>query len=192
MEYLELLPIIIVLAAAVIGVLVEAFAPRSARRTVQLVLSMAALVGALAAVITQAGTQLIVAQGSIAVDGPALFLQGAVCVSAIVGLMFFAERQVDPAGDSFAPSAAALPGSRAEQTLVRAGVLQTEVYPLALFATGGMLLFPAANDLLMLFVALEVLSLPLYVLCAMARRPPPLSQEAALKYFLLGAYASGF
>jgi len=106
--------------------------------------------------------------------------------------MFFAERQVDPAGDPFAPSAAALPGSKAEQTLVKAGIQQTEVYPLALFATGGMLLFPAANDLLMLFIALEVLSLPLYVLCAMARRRRLLSQEAALKYFLLGAYASAF
>src|SRR5919106_1607103 len=71
MEYRDLLPIIIVLGAAVIGVLIEAFAPRGARRIAQLVLSMAALVGALAAVITQAGTQLIVAQGSIAVDGPA-------------------------------------------------------------------------------------------------------------------------
>jgi NADH-quinone oxidoreductase subunit N len=192
MEYLELLPIIIVLGAAVIGVLVEAFAPRSARRPVQLVLSMAALAGALAAVVVQAGTQQVVAQGSIAVDGPALYLQGMVCLSAIIGLLFFAERRADTAGDAFAPSAAALPGSRAEQTLVKAGVLQTEVYPLALFATGGMLLFPAANDLLMLFVALEVLSLPLYILCAMARRRRLLSQEAALKYFLLGAYASAF
>ena len=53
-----------------------------------------------------------------------------------------------------------------------------------------MLLFPAANDLLMLFVALEVMSLPLYLLAGMARRRRLLSQEAALKYFLLGAFAS--
>ncbi|HEX6235306.1 MAG TPA: NADH-quinone oxidoreductase subunit NuoN [Jiangellaceae bacterium] len=192
MEYAELLPIIIVLGAAVIGVLIEAFVPRHARRPAQLVLSMAALAGAFAAVIVQAGTQLVAAQGSIAVDGPALFLQGTVCLTAIVGLMFFAERQADTAGDAFAPSAAVLPGSKAEQTLVKAGYLQTEVYPLALLATGGMLLFPAANDLLMLFIALEVLSLPLYILCAMARRRRLLSQEAALKYFLLGAYASAF
>ena len=55
-----------------------------------------------------------------------------------------------------------------------------------------MLLFPAANDLLMLFVALEVMSLPLYLLAGMARRRRLLSQEAALKYFLLGAFASAF
>jgi NADH-quinone oxidoreductase subunit N len=55
-----------------------------------------------------------------------------------------------------------------------------------------MLLFPAANDLLMMFVALEVMSLPLYLLAGMARRRRLLSQEAALKYFLLGSFASAF
>ena len=61
-----------------------------------------------------------------------------------------------------------------------------------MFAVGGMMLFPAANDLLTMFVALEVLSLPLYLLCGLARRRRLLSQEAALKYFLLGAFSSGF
>ncbi len=61
-----------------------------------------------------------------------------------------------------------------------------------MFAVSGMLIFPAANDLLTLFVALEVLSLPLYLLCGLARRRRLLSQEAALKYFMLGAFSSGF
>ena len=61
-----------------------------------------------------------------------------------------------------------------------------------MFAVGGMMLFPAANDLLTMFVALEVLSLPLYLLCGLARRRRLLSQEAALKYFLLGAFSSAF
>ena len=55
-----------------------------------------------------------------------------------------------------------------------------------------MLLFPAAGDLLTMFVALEVLSLPLYLLCGLARRRRLLSQEASLKYFLLGAFSSAF
>ncbi len=55
-----------------------------------------------------------------------------------------------------------------------------------------MLLFPASNDLLTLFVALEVLSLPLYLMAGLARRRRLLSQEAALKYFLLGAFSSAF
>jgi NADH-quinone oxidoreductase subunit N len=61
-----------------------------------------------------------------------------------------------------------------------------------MFAVGGMLLFPASNDLLTMFVALEVLSLPLYLLCGLARRRRLLSQEASLKYFLLGAFSSAF
>ena len=70
--------------------------------------------------------------------------------------------------------------------------MQTEVFPLAMFAVGGMLLFPASNDLLLMFVALEVLSLPLYLLSGLARRRRLLSQEAAMKYFLLGAFSSAF
>jgi NADH-quinone oxidoreductase subunit N len=61
-----------------------------------------------------------------------------------------------------------------------------------LFALGGMMLFVSANDLLTMFVALEVFSLPLYLMCGLARRRRLLSQEAAMKYFLLGAYASAF
>jgi NADH-quinone oxidoreductase subunit N len=70
--------------------------------------------------------------------------------------------------------------------------VQTEVYPLTTFAIGGMMLFVAANDLLVMFVALEVLSLPLYLISGLARRRRLLSQEAAVKYFLLGAFASAF
>jgi NADH-quinone oxidoreductase subunit N len=91
-----------------------------------------------------------------------------------------------------AGQAAALPGTEAERQASTRGLDHTEVYPLMMFAVGGMMLFPAANDLLTMFVALEVLSLPLYLLCGLARRRRLLSQEAALKYFLLGAFSSGF
>ena len=70
--------------------------------------------------------------------------------------------------------------------------MQTEVFPFTLFALGGMMIFVAANDLLTMFIALEVLSLPLYLMCGLARRRRLLSQEAAVKYFLLGAFASAF
>jgi NADH-quinone oxidoreductase subunit N len=56
---------------------------------------------------------------------------------------------------------------------------------------GGLSAF-AGNDLLVLFVALEVFSLPLYLLCGLARRRRLISQEAAMKYFLLGAFSSAF
>ncbi|AOW91950.1 NADH-quinone oxidoreductase subunit N [Rhodococcus sp. WMMA185] len=94
--------------------------------------------------------------------------------------------------DAFTPQAFAVPGSAAEREATKAAPGHTEVYPLTLFAIGGMLLFPASNDLLTMFVALEVLSLPLYLLCGLARRRRLLSQEAAMKYFLLGAFSSAF
>jgi NADH-quinone oxidoreductase subunit N len=191
-EYAELLPILIVFGAAVVGVLIEAFAPRPPRHALQVGLALGALVAAFVAVIRLAGTSLVGAAGSVAIDGPALFLQGAIIVLSAISVLFFAERRLEGGGDAFAPSASALPGGAAERTLVAERVLQTEVYPLMMFAVGGMLLFPAANDLMTLFVALEVLSLPLYLLAGMARRRRLLSQEAALKYFLLGAFSSAF
>jgi NADH-quinone oxidoreductase subunit N len=65
-----------------------------------------------------------------------------------------------------------------------------EVYPLLLFALLGMVLLAAASDLLVVFIALEVLSLSLYVLAGQTRRLA--AQEAAMKYFLLGAFSSAF
>src|SRR5207249_5776361 len=80
----------------------------------------------------------------------------------------------------------------AERESVVGGSVHTEIFPLVMFAVGGMMMFPAANDLLTMFVALEVMSLPLYILCGLARRRRLLSQEAAVKYFLLGAFSSAF
>jgi NADH-quinone oxidoreductase subunit N len=94
--------------------------------------------------------------------------------------------------DAFTPMGAAIPGSAHEAAALRAGLGTSEVFPLTLFAVLGMMLFPAAGDLLTMFVALEVLSLPLYLLCGLARRRRLLSQEASLKYFLLGAFAAAF
>ena len=124
--------------------------------------------------------------------GPTLFIWGLILVLALAGVMLFAERHLDGGVSAFAGQAAALPGSEAEREASTRGLDHTEVYPLLMFAVFGMLLFPAANDLLTMFVGLEVLSLPLYLLCGLARRRRLLSQEAALKYFLLGAFSSGF
>ncbi|AYY15716.1 NADH-quinone oxidoreductase subunit NuoN [Actinobacteria bacterium YIM 96077] len=183
---------IIVFGAGVVGVLVEAFVPRRFRHAVQVILALAALAAAFVQVVRLGGTEIIGAVGSVAIDGPALFLQGTVLVLAFISMFFFAERRIEAGGNAFAPAASSLPGSEEERVLVQQRALQTEIYPLSMLAVGGMMLFPAANDLLAMFVALEVLSLPLYILCGMARRRRLLSQEAAMKYFLLGAFASGF
>ena len=126
------------------------------------------------------------------VDGPTLFLWGLLLVLSIISVLMFAERRLEGGITAFAGQAAALPGTEAEREASTQGLEHTEVFPLMLFSVGGMMLFPAANDLLTMFVALEVLSLPLYLLCGLARRRRLLSQEAAMKYFLLGAFSSGF
>ncbi|MDL9947273.1 NADH-quinone oxidoreductase subunit NuoN [Gordonia sp. ABSL11-1] len=94
--------------------------------------------------------------------------------------------------DMFTPSGASVPNTDAEFEATRAGAVTTEVFPLTMLAVGGMMLFPACGDLLTMFIALEVFSLPLYLLCGLARRRRLISQEASLKYFLLGAFSSAF
>lgn len=186
-------PVLIVLAAGVLGVLLEAFVPEKARRTTQLTLTLAALAGSLVAVgllwDRVQENALSVVGGSYLLTPFGLGVQAVIGVCALLGVLVVAERTTT-GQDAFAPAAAAVPGTAYEDETRRAGLQQTEIYPLLLFSTGGMLLFPATDDLIVMFVALEVLSLPLYVLCATARRRRLLSQEAAFKYFVLGAFAS--
>ncbi len=201
-EYAQLWPLLVVFGVACAGVLVEAFLPRARRYVVQSTLALLGLVAAVvgvgfvAADLDELGEGaargMIAAEGTIAVDGPTVFLWGIILIFAIAGLLLFAERHLEGGVSAFAGQAAALPGTEAERQASTSGLDHTEVYPLMMFAVGGMMLFPAANDLLTMFVALEVLSLPLYLLCGLARRRRLLSQEAALKYFLLGAFSSGF
>ncbi|WP_322797667.1 NADH-quinone oxidoreductase subunit N [Thermoflexus sp.] len=78
-----------------------------------------------------------------------------------------------------------------QRYLADRGIERGEYYAFLLLAAGGMLLMAVAADLLVVFLALEWLSFPLYILAGFAR-PQPESEEAALKYFLLGAFASAF
>ncbi|GAA1432916.1 NADH-quinone oxidoreductase subunit NuoN [Microlunatus lacustris] len=189
LDYGLLMPFILVFAGACVGILVEALVPRSMRRPVQLALTVLAIGAAFAvnALNWASDRVAIAAVGSLAVDGPTAFMWALLLVLGLVSILTFSERAV---GSAFAAQAATVPGSAAEREAVEKRVEHTEVFPLALFALAGMMMFPASNDLLAMFVALEVLSLPLYLLCGLARRRRLLSQEAALKYFLLGALSS--
>ncbi|GAA4561881.1 NADH-quinone oxidoreductase subunit NuoN [Planotetraspora kaengkrachanensis] len=188
-EYAQLAPMLVVFGAAIVGVLVEAFAPRYLRSAIHVPITLLSLAGAFALTIWQVVKGVPTkpaAMGAVAVDGPSLFIWGTILVLAFVSVMLINDE------GHFVAAAAAVPGSAEEEQALHEGAGHTEVYPLALFAVGGMLLFPAANDLLVMFVALEVMSLPLYLLCGLARRRRLLSQEAAVKYFLLGAFSSAF
>jgi len=208
-EYSQLAPMLVVFGAAIVGVLVEAFVPRELRRAIHLLVTLGALVAAFVWTCVIAASSTIFAKGSpgdvvagaaakagaaatgaVAVDRPTLFIQGTILVLAALSVLLIADASHDVS--SFAGQAAAVPGSPEERAGLRAGLVHTEIYPLTLFSVGGMLLFPAANDLLTMFVALETLSLPLYLLCGLARRRRLLSHEAAMKYFLLGSFSSAF
>jgi NADH:ubiquinone oxidoreductase subunit 2 (subunit N) len=204
-NYPAILPMLIILGAACVGVLFEAFLPRHQRWQAQVFLTLLALVGAglaMAVYITDAPSagELTLAN-TIAVDRPALFLWGTLLALALGSVLMIADRSVEPGG-AFVAQAAIRPGTMQDREQ-RLGAhparrdaarfqMQTEVFPLTLFALGGMMVFCSANDLLTMFVSLEVLSLPLYLMCGLARRRRLLSQEAAVKYFLLGAFASAF
>ncbi len=202
-EYALVLPLLVVFAGALIGVLIEALAPRVWRYQAQVGVAVSTLFAGLAATI-QVGVGLeplagdvaargdLVVEGALVVDGPSVFLWGVLLVLSLISVLLFAERRLEGGLTSFAGQAAALPGTDAERQASTRRIEHTEVFPLLMFAIGGMMVFVAAGDLLIMFVALEVLSLPLYLLCGLARRRRLLSQEAAMKYFLLGAFSSAF
>lgn len=106
-------------------------------------------------------------QTVLALDGFALFFNGIVCTSTALALLLSAGY------------------------VRRQGTEVGEYYVLMLFAAVGMMLMAAALDLLVVFLGLELMSLCLYVLAGFFRDRPE-SHESALKYFLLGAFASGF
>jgi NADH-quinone oxidoreductase subunit N len=105
--------------------------------------------------------------GMVSVDGFAVFLNVLFLVSGIIAIAI------------------------AYDYLKRTNIERGEYYTLLLFSIAGMMLMAIAADLIIVFLALEMLSLPLYVLAGFAR-PRSESEEASLKYFLLGAYAGGF
>lgn len=187
LSYSLLAPMLIVFGGALLGVLVEAFLSRKVRPIAQLSITLGTLVLALVQLWQiRREASLTAAMGSVVIDGAAILMQGSILLIAILGVLLIADQE------HFTVLAAATPGSTQERESLQSGEQLTEVYPLTLFAVAGMLLFPVSSDLITLFVALEVLSLPLYLMAGLSRRRRLLSQEAALKYFLLGAFSSAF
>lgn len=121
----------------------------------------------------------------------------------IVATLMFWDRGLDAFGgtlalDGIALFANLLCGLTAGLTLLMApsylamiDVRTKEFYPLILFAFGGMMIMGGARDLVVLFLGIELMSFPAYVLAGIHRRDPR-SGEASLKYFVLGAFATAF
>ena len=159
LSYVQLSPILIVLGGALIGVLIEAFFSRKVRPIAQLTITLGSLILALIQLWhIRHESSLTAAMGSVAIDGATILMQGSILLIAILAVALIADNE------HFTVLAAAVPGSPEERDSLQSGEKLTEVFPLTLFAVAGMLLFPASNDLITLFVALEMLSLPLYLL----------------------------
>ena len=161
-----IMPITFLTAWACVLLLVDLFIPKE-RKGITALLAALGLLVALALVISRAGIATSAFNGMIMIDGFATFLSVIFLLSGLAGIAV------------------------AYDYLMRSGIERGEYYVLLLFSIVGMMLMAAAADLIMVFLALELLSIPLYVLAGIAV-PRPDSEEAALKYFLLGAFASGF
>jgi NADH-quinone oxidoreductase subunit N len=164
-DYAALVPIVIVALTAIAAMLAEAFRQPGERMPIA-GLGLIGLVGAAIASIFLWDSD-AQSMGVIRSDNFALFIDLVLCVVGILTMLFsheVVEREHIPAG---------------------------EYYALTLFAICGMMMMASATDLLVIFVALEILSLAVYVLTGI-RRQSAVGAEAAFKYFLLGAFSSAF
>ena len=159
------IPIFIVVATALITLAVEAFRGQDERLPLG-ILGLIGLAGAGAASVMLWGHNRV-SLGVVRADNFALFINGILIVVGVLTILFSGdviEREELPAG---------------------------EYYALVLFSISGMMLMASATDLLVVFVALEILSLGVYVLTAI-RRSSLAGAEGGFKYFLLGAFSSAF
>ncbi|MFC1922478.1 NADH-quinone oxidoreductase subunit N [Chloroflexota bacterium] len=162
----KILPLVIIVLWACVLLLVDLFIPKDRKVWTPILASIGMLV-AIGFSIAQTGVDTEAFGGMIRVDGFSQFLTILVLGSGLVAVML------------------------SYDYLTRLGIQRGEYYTLLMFSISGMMLMSMAADLIVIFLALELLSIPLYVLAGFAR-PRSDSEEAAIKYFLLGAFASGF
>jgi NADH-quinone oxidoreductase subunit N len=158
-------PMACVAAAAIAAMIAEAFSVPGERMPIAPLGGIGLLGAALASVALW--NHHASSFGVVAADNFALFVTGVLIVVGLLSLVL------------------------SGPTIEREHLPRGEYYALLLFALAGMMLMAAATDLLVIFLALEVLSIAVYVLTGI-RRDSPTSTEAAFKYFLLGAFSSAF
>ncbi|RPJ19971.1 MAG: NADH-quinone oxidoreductase subunit N [Chloroflexi bacterium] len=161
-----LFPLIFLTVWACILLLVDLSIPGT-RKGITPLLAALGLAFTLGFTFAQIGQEITGFKGMVVVDGFSIFVNALLLVSGLLGVAL------------------------AYGYIRRMGLERGEYYTLLLFSVTGMMLMAQAADLIMVFLALELLSIPLYVLSAFAR-PKAESEEAGLKYFLLGAFATGF
>jgi NADH-quinone oxidoreductase subunit N len=164
-DLLALSPVLVLFAGAMIVLLVEAIQSPQDKR-IHLVITMGSIAAALAlTVLVQADGPKSGFAGMVAYDQYGVFFNVVVLLASLLAVV------VSP------------------DYLARIGVAIGEYYALSLFAAMGMVLMNMASNLIMLFIALEIMSISFYILCGM-KRSDPKSVESGFKYFILGAFSS--
>jgi NADH-quinone oxidoreductase subunit N len=161
-----LVPTLIVLGTAVLVLILDLLPPRRSKEHLGGV-ALAGLVAALLASIAQWGHGARAFRDMVLLDDYALFLHVIICYAAALAVLLSIDY------------------------LRRNGIESGEYYALVLMSTSGMLLLASAGDLLIVFLGIELMSLPLYVLAGLFKTRLA-AGEASLKYFLLGAFATAF
>jgi NADH-quinone oxidoreductase subunit N len=164
-EYAAIIPLLIVALSGAAAMLAEAFRQPGERMPIA-GLGLIGLAGAAVASVFLWDTDRS-SFGVIRADNFSLFINVTLCIVGVLTMLFsndLVERSHLPAG---------------------------EYYALTLFAICGMMMMAAATDLLVIFIALEILSLAVYVLTGL-KRASATGAEAAFKYFLLGSFSSAF
>jgi NADH-quinone oxidoreductase subunit N len=169
-DYLSILPMLIMMGGAVVLMVVSSlFRKILGVGTGTLVASVTAIAALVAALVqwdhvATHGPSVTIA-GAIAYDGFAVFIQITVAIAMLLSALV---------GDGY---------------LRREGVEGPEFHVLAMMSASGAMMMGAANDLIVVFLGLEIMSIALYVLAAFNHKRAE-SGEAALKYFVLGAFSS--
>ena len=169
-DFNAILPLIVLSGWASILLLIDLWIPKS-RKSITALLSIIGLAVTFVVVLlvsnSTGGASLEAFNGMVTFDGFAVLLNLVVLLTGAVSILL------------------------ALNYLKQANIERGEFYTLLLFSLVGMMMMASASDLIVVFLALETLSIPLYVLSGFAR-PRVDSEESAMKYFLLGAFASGF
>jgi NADH-quinone oxidoreductase subunit N len=163
-DLVAILPILFLLVWACVLLLVNVFTKRNGFTAI---LAAVGLVVGLVLSTRQIGVEVSAFNDMLTIDGYAVFLHILIQGSGLLALAL------------------------SYDYMKRMGWDQGEYYVLMLFSLTGAMLMAAAANLIVVFLALEMLSIPLYVMAAIARDNVE-SEEAGLKYFLLGAFAGGF
>jgi len=165
-DFFSILPIITILLWALALLVADLWIPKE-RKSMTALLAAVGLAVGVGLSLSQVGQTALTFKGMLMLDNFAVFLNIIFLVSGILAIAL------------------------SYDYLKRMGIERGEYYVLLMFSIAGMMLLTQAYNLIVVFLAIEFLSIPLYILAGFAR-PRLESEEAALKYFLLGTFSSGF